>query len=227
MSMIELVFAIVIMGISVMSLPLVLTQVQNNDAFTMRQEAILAAKEAIGDILTYQWDEHSYDSTAGRSFVLDTTHADPELSRDGNTTQRVGHVNANYRRKLFDTSVLFANRSASAIGADGGNLDDIDDFDGQVSNVNLSAEAAGTGLDYVLSVNLKSDITYATDTGTYSNQTLNDFVFNPVAQAATTNIKAITVTVRDANDANKTITSLCAFTCNIGESTFIPSRPYQ
>lgn len=222
MSMIELVFAIVIMGIAVMSLPLVLTQVQNNDAFAMRQEAILVAKEAIGDILTYQWDEHSYDSTSGRSFVLDTTHADSAFSRDHNTTQRVGHVDADYRRKLFNTSV-----QASAIGADGGDLNDIDDFDGQVSNVNLSAEAAGTGLDYVLTVNLKSDITYATDTGTYSNQTLNDFVFNPDTQAATTNIKAITITVRDANDANKTIASLCAFTCNIGESTFIPSRPYQ
>ena len=59
MSMLELVVAIVVMGIVVMSLPLILTQVQNNNAFAMQQEAILAAKAKIGDVLTYEWDANS------------------------------------------------------------------------------------------------------------------------------------------------------------------------
>lgn len=219
MSMIELVFAIVIMGIAVMSLPLILTQVQNNNAFAMQQEAILAAKAKIGDILTYEWDERSFSSTAQRSYVLDATNGDPELRRVGTTNMRLGHVLAENRRKFFDV-----NTTASAIGADGGDLDDVDDFNGLANALVVTAgEDAGT-LDYVFDLNLTTTINYGADTATYSNATLNDFTFNPNnAPATPTNIKVISVTV-SGGDQNIT---LRAFTCNIGESSLLPPRPYQ
>lgn len=219
MSLIELVFTIVIMGIVVMSLPLILTQVQRNDAFAMQQEAILAAKAKIGNILTYEWDHNSYDSTASRSFVLDTTGAD-ELRRVGTTNMRRGHILAESRRKFFD-----ANTTASPIASDGGYLDDIDDFNGTSNPLTVTAgENAGT-LDYIFDLNLTTSINYAEDNATYSsNGTLNDFTFNPNnAPATTTNIKVISVTV-SGGDQNIT---LRAFTCNIGESSLLPPRPYQ
>lgn len=219
MSLIELVFTIVIMGIAVMSLPLILTQVQRNDAFAMQQEAILAAKAKIGNILTYEWDHNSYDSTASRSFVLTTVSPDTELDCNGTTFRRLGHVNADSRRKCSATGA-----SASAIGADagdGGNFTDIDDFNGDSINISASAEGAGT-LDYIFDLNLSTNITYAADSAAY-NVSPVVFTLNPDNNATVTNIKTISVTV-SGGDQNIT---LRAFTCNIGESMLLPSRPYQ
>lgn len=217
MSMIELIFAIVIMGITVMSLPLILTQVQNNNAFAMQQEAILVAKAKIGDILTYEWDEKSYDANASRSFVLDTPNGDLELARFNGQLRR-GNVNANNRRK-FQT----ATTNASAIGADGGDLDDMDDFNGQATTISATAETSGMGLDYVFALTMTPTITYAADDANYTTSTLGVFALNPNNANAITNIKTISVQV-SGGDQNITLQT---FSCNIGESTMLPSRPYQ
>ncbi len=218
-SMIELVFAIVIMGIAVMSLPLILTQVQNNNAFAMQQESILAAKAKIGDILTYEWDENSYDSNASHSFVLDTTNGDGELNATVGTPRRVGHVDTDYRRKFFPVAT-----NASAIGADGGDLDDVDDFNGISNPLTVTAGEGAGALDYIFDLNLTTTVNYSDDNATYSNSPLNGFALNFAnAPATPTNIKVISVTV---TGGEQNIT-LRAFTCNIGESTLLPSRPYQ
>ena len=219
MSMIELVFAIVIMGIAVMSLPLILTQVQNNNAFAMQQEAILAAKSKIGDILTYEWDERSYDINASRSFVLDTVNGDTELSATG-MRRRIGHVNTDYRRKFFPVAT-----NASTIGADGGDLDDVDDFNGTTNPLTVTAgEGTALGLDYVFDLNLTATVKYADDDADYSVSTFNGFALDYAGAPATpTNIKVISVRVT-GGEQNITLN---AFTCNIGESTLLPPRPYQ
>lgn len=219
MSMIELVFAIVIMGIAVMSLPLILTQVQNNNAFAMQQEVILAAKTKIGDILTYEWDNNSYSATAQHSYVLDTANGDGELTATAGTPRRVGHIDVDYRRKFFPVTT-----NASAIGADG-TINDVDDFHGTSTGLRVSAvgEDAQT-LDYIFDLNLTTSVNYVSDNTDYAASTLNGFALNPNYGGATpTNIKAISVTV-SGGDQNIT---LRAFTCNIGENTLLPSRPYQ
>lgn len=224
MSMIELVISIVVMGIVVMSLPLILTLVQNNNAFAMQQEAILAAKSKIGDVLTYEWDDKSYDSNASRSFVLDTTNGDSELNRFSGQLRR-GHVNADNRRKLFDTSIPLNNRSASAIGSDSGDLDDIDDFNAKQTSIFATlATLEGTNtLDYVFDLNMTTSVSYALDDANYTTTTLSGFALNPTNSNTITNIKTVTVTVAGA-DQNIT---LRAFTCNIGESSLLPARPYR
>jgi hypothetical protein len=220
--MIELVFTIVILGIAVMSLPLILTQVQNNDALTLRQEAILAAKTKIGEILTYEWDENSYDATAGRTFVLSTNSPDTELDINATTFRRIGHINADYRRK---GSAVGA--TASAIGTDvgdGGNFDDIDDFNATTVPLSVSADGAGS-LDYIFNLNLTTTVNYAADSAAYANPILNGFVLNPDNNVTRTNIKAISVTVTDGVNANGIV--LRAFSCNIGDNVLLPSRPYR
>lgn len=219
MSMLELVFAIVIMGIAVMSLPLILTQVQTNNAFALQQEAILAAKTKIGDILTHEWDNNSYDTTAQRSFVLYTTNGDPELDCNATTNRRIGHINADYRRKC---SVVGATASA-IIGADVGDLDDIDDFSGQPAiALTVTAGENAQNLDYIFNLGLTTTVNYVEDNATYNNTPLNNFTFNPDNANVRTNIKTIAVTV---TGGNQNIT-LRAFSCNIGESSLLPSRPY-
>lgn len=213
MSMIELVFAIVIMGIAVMSLPLILTQVQNNNAFAMQQEAILAAKAKIGEISTYEWDDKSFDTNG--SFVLDVTGGSVDLNRT-NGQLRKGHVNAEGRRKFFPNTT-----NATAVTTSSAN--DIDRFSGIPKSIVASAEVAGKGLDYVFPLTLTPTITYANDTATYSNSPLNNFTFNPDDTHTITNIKTISVLVSGA-DRNITLRT---FLCNIGESSMLPSRPYQ
>lgn len=224
MSMIELVISIVVMGIVVMSLPLILTQVQNNNAFALQQEAILAAKTKIGNILTYEWDEFSYDATAGHSFVLDIAGGTDDLNRSAGTNQRKGHVNVEGRRKLYDNTLDLNVRSASAINNNKTNT--IDAF--HARNVNLSVapngEEAGA-LSYIFNLRLDPTIVYVNDNINYDNSNLT-FTLTPDNAGIITNIKRIEVQVRDT-DANALITTLRAFTCNIGESPSLPSRPYQ
>ena len=99
-SMIELVIAIVVMGIAVMTLPMMLERTQANNAFAMQQEAILAAKTQIGDIITFPWDENSLSTTSNVVAVLDTDSVG-NYQREVNTTRRVGHVAQDKRRKFF------------------------------------------------------------------------------------------------------------------------------
>lgn len=223
LSLIELIFAIVIMGIAVMSLPLVLSQVQQNNEFSLQQEAILAAKTKIGDILSYEWDENSYDATTQRAVVIKTTSdINGDLNCSTTTNGRVGHIYSDYRRKCAPSTI-----TASAIGADaddGGNYDDIDDFNNKTITLNTATENAGT-LDYVFrnTLQLTTTINYAADNAAYTNQIMNNFALNYANNAATSNIKAINVKV---STGTQDIT-LHAFTCNIGENTLLPSRPYQ
>ena len=220
MSMLELVVAIVVMGIVVMSLPLILTQVQNNNAFAMQQEAILAAKAKIGDILTYEWDANSYSAADQRAYVLDTS-SDSELSRVVGTSRRIGHVNVDNRRKLFDTVVTPT--SVANLGNDG-TLNDIDDFSGLPAvALTVTAGEDAQNLDYIFDLNLTTTVTYAADAANYTSSTIGTFVLNPDNNATITNIKTISVQVAGAQNP----ITLRAFSCNIGESSLLPSRPYQ
>ncbi|MFW9619886.1 MAG: type IV pilus modification PilV family protein [Sulfurospirillum sp.] len=218
MSMIELVVAIVVMGIAVASLPLILLQTQRSTALAMQQEVILATTTRLAFILSHEWDTFSYDTTAGVSRVLDTTSstsADNAFDTiDANSTRRIGHVQADGRRKLRN------DKHVPSIdgGADWGNtiLTDIDDFDDKVDTITvISAD-----MDYTFNINLTSKIQYVTDapaSGNY-NASAVSFNFNINSNPATpTNLKMISVT-SSGSDSNIT---LRAFAANIGESSIL------
>jgi hypothetical protein len=214
MSMIELVFAIVIMGIVVMSLPLVLLQTQRGNALALEQEVILATKTRLAFIFSHEWDVNSYDSTAGVSRVLDTTaSANADNAFDTTTTRRAGHIEADERRRLRDDKLTPTLKSG--IDWNATIPTDIDDFDGKTSNVNVIA----ADMDYIYSISLTSKIEYISDAlengSFYASSSGITFTFNPTnTQANPTNIKMISVT-SSGSDANVT---LRAFASNIGES---------
>ncbi len=208
-SMIELVIAIVVMGIAVMSLPLILTQSQNSNAMALQQEAILATKTKLGYLLSYEWDVNSYDATAGVSRVLDTT-ASANADDDFNTTsiRRVGHVMADTRRRLRD-DMATATTDGNAEWANAA-LEDIDDFDGRDENTTIASET----MDYIFNLQLHSTVNYVSDSATYANQNIN-FIFDASTTFTNpTNIKMITVTTTGTN-INMV---LRAFASNVGES---------
>ena len=202
-TLIELIVAIVVIGIAMMSIPLLLSQASKSNEFNINQEAILAGVTKISGILTYPWNETNSSDILQ---VFDVTQGDSELNRTTtDKNRRIGHFKEKYRRKFYD-NITEAN---STLGHDKGNeFDDIDDFNGE----HFSVQNGGTG-DYLKELNLSIGVYYISDIANYSQNPLN-FSLSTSVTTPTTNIKMIEVNVTDKN--HNLITSLKAFSANIG-----------
>jgi len=210
-SMLELVIAIVVMGIAVMSLPLILTQSQNANAIALQQEVILATKTKLGYILSYEWDANSYDATAGVSRVLNTTNsASADSDFNATTTRRIGHIQADNRRRLRDDMAS----PTLSVNFNLGNVVplDMDDFHNRVENTTVVA----ADIDYIFNLELNSTVSYINDSASYTNQDMNFTFDGSSAPANPTNIKMVTVRTKDTSNNVNII--LRAFASNIGES---------
>jgi len=220
-SMLELVVAIVVMGIAMMTLPMMLTQVQSNNEFAMQQEAILMARTELGDILTYPWDENTTDSSLNVG-VLDT-QGDSNFNRypDSNSVRRKGHVKADKRRKFFAAYTP----ATSSLGKEGSDYNDLDDFITLNNHdINLTdANDTNATLGYKLSdSNMTISVKYLNDSTTYDIiNGIAKFDINTSAPTPTgaTNLKLIEVSlVNSLFDSNIT---LRAFSANIGANQLL------
>ena len=220
-SMIELVIAIVVMGIAMMTLPMMLTRVQSNNEFAMQQEAILMARTELGDILTYPWDEKSEDSSLNVG-VLDTTNGDGNFTRkpDNNSTRRIGHVKADKRRKFFTNEVNASAASTFGIADSSESIpDDIDDFANNDINLTDASDVNAT-LGYKVSdSNMSISVKYLDDSTSYSSGIATFSINTSATQSGTTNLKLIEVSLTNSLlDGNIT---LRAFSANIGANQLL------
>jgi len=205
-SLLELIIAIVVMGIAVISFPTVLMQTQSNNTFALQSEVLLGVRVKLGDILTYRWDENSL--VDDKIFVL-VTDGDSELNATAGTTRRIGHVNADKRRKFSPD--LNSSTPVANLGSDSGDLDDIDDFDGSVETLQATTES--TNLDYRFTdYNITTSVVYVDDTANYSGTTLS-FTLKDSNISHTSSIKMITLSVSGTDIPFK----LRSYACNIGE----------
>ncbi|MFK5881816.1 MAG: type II secretion system protein [Sulfurospirillum sp.] len=211
-SMLELVIAIVVMGIAMMTLPTMLTTIQNNNIFSLRQEAILAARTQLGDELTYLWDENSIDSSSQVVAVLDTNSSYFKRNPT-NGTRRIGHIKGNKRRKFF-TSPTYATSPAN-LGKDGSETtpNDIDDFS---SSTPITIQHIANTLDYRYDLNMTTAVSYVDDN--FTQGITFDFSTNPISPAKSTSIKMTTLTITNDNDFNMI---LRAYSCNIGANQLL------
>ena len=219
-AMIELIFAIVIIGIVMMSAPELLSRASHNSYITIQQESINEASTQMSIMLDYAWDENDTFHTT----VLNVTHGDSTLNATKMPQKRrAGTPLLSHRvYKSFDGLEF----QASHIGLDTGeafeNIDDIDDFNGTL--VHLTLIDTPTPKDYILKgtqINLLSTVTYMDDhaedyhTGGGGTLTYRP-TFNAVSPS--TNIKHLQVTLTSTSDAQllDTNITLHAFSCNIG-----------
>lgn len=227
-SLLELVIAIVVMGIAVMSLPMILTQTQNNDAIAMQQEAILSTKTKMGFITSYMWDENSWDSNASISRILDTTNSTSgqtdHTAFDTATIRRTGNFVGDARRRLWN--VGNANREPDNEQSAQYAENDIDDFNGRDDNITLSNQSR-SDMDYLFGVTIHSTVQYLDDylaSGDYvtSSTIVFDFnVNNPETNSSRpTNIKMITLRTTSVDNSDINIT-LNSFASNIGQSKIL------
>lgn len=233
-AMIELIFAIVIIGLTLMSAPMLISQATTSGYVAIQQESIAAASSQIGLILTRNWDERDSNITQG-SPILTTTYAtagNAALVTTATTTRPGMVLGSSSRPILFTDGTLAA--ASTSLQHDANDSDDIDDFNGlnyglEVFNSETIDTATGDYIDSNITISVVID--YGSDvpstvTGTatangYADNTItfsNPFLSTP---AGTTNIKLINVnlTTNEVTPELSKSISLSAFSCNIGGYT--------
>jgi type II secretory pathway pseudopilin PulG len=149
-TIIELVFSIVIISISVMALPTLINTTNKAIEDSLIQEAIFSASaELMGATVGY-WDENSMQdmnkSTLSR--VINIQH---DCSED--TKLRYGHIDQPYHRRCLDNLQTTPRSSA------GGIVYDIDDASYQNKNIFIdqTTQASGYKKHYTSSINVTQE----------------------------------------------------------------------
>ncbi len=235
-AMIELIFAIVIIGITLMSAPMLMQQATSSSYLAIQQEGINEVASKMNMIIGYHWDEGSSDPTIPDPIMI--TNGDNNLAEvldidDNGIGTILGTPQESERRFVDPGGDRVVSTSSNNLGRDAGEAageeDDIDDFNGTAGLVLIEASEAdyiedATTIDIVTTVAYISD---AATAGAYNSDTLS---YNPdftEIRLLTSNIKRISSTLTsssDTNELNKTIT-LHAFSCNIGSTKLVEGNP--
>ena len=226
-ALIELIFAIVIIGITITAIPNLIKVSTNASKSAITQESISTISSHMDMLLSQFWDENStnpkYSNPILKVQLENSSLKEAKDNKGFYLSRRVGSSITSSRRytadingtKLTASSKLKKEKSEST-------FDDLDDFNGAVNKLVISSEQANaTQGDYKdNTIEIKTDINYISDKPTNSasyNLSKIDFD-NPFSniQKQSTNIKMITVKLSSKNSKNSII--LNAFSCNIGSA---------
>jgi hypothetical protein len=224
-AMIELIFALVIIAIVLMSAPMLINQASQSNTVALQQEAIAAISAHTNILLTKHWDEADANLSGGVAPILKTSfNAHGVLDFDENNTRQGLYLDSG-RLTLYRSHVLPA---SSIIGSEGGDRDDIDDYHNTDNNISIygGQNSTATTGDYVdVDLNINTQIIYIDDTPTTfatisqaNNINITGTNINISSMVGTSNIKFVHVVLTTNNSAvelNKTIT-MDAFSCNLG-----------
>lgn len=220
-TMIELIFAIVVIAITVLSLPVMLRVNQNAMENNVVQEAVFASAAKMMQVLSYPWDEHSVNIQNIGSYtkVVDIPGGAAIYARKydlyGNTNAngnyRVGHIIEDGHRRFHN--YLSPNAAVSTINSDDNNTVDAIDDRGQ-ANLHFENVVADKSTGYKKDYTMNVTVSYIADTGT-------PFVFPSGGNNTPSSMKLVTV---DIGDTDGTLTLLRAYSANIGEIDFAKRR---
>lgn len=212
--MIEMIFAIVIIGITVAGVSQMLTRSSDTMEGSLSQEAVFLASMEAAKVFSHRWDSNSEDSTTELSYskILDTSSAgynrvciDPATnvrSTQPCTTSQVlsvlrfGGIDQDLHRRFHSTPTA----SLSGVPEGVPNSD---------SNLSLTGEN-GYKHDYniVIASNYVST------------------PYNIGSPSGTSDIKRTVITVADAADTSTNLVTMRVYTYNIGEIDFA-KRTFQ
>jgi len=242
-AMIELIFALVIMGIVLLSSPALIQQSIRSGNVALQQEAIAVAASHTGVILSMNWDEANANLPAGTSPILDAnrTLAQNPLNFNGATLAGLSGVSGRVSLvggiETYTPSTTFGTDETNDTDTNESSyidFDDIDDYHNSnlgITVYNSESTTADIG-DYVdVNLSMNTKINYAEDRpiGNLLNSrviTVNTMGgssrINSTSVGTPSNIKFIHVVLTSnsgIDELNKTI-ALDAFSCNIG--TYLP-----
>ncbi len=236
-AMIELIFSLVIMGIVLLTAPLLIQQSIRSSNIALQQEAIAAAASQTAIILSMHWDENNTKIAIGTSPVLDvnrTVTPNPLDFNGGDLSGLEGPAGSGIKVSGRITiapgkPILIPSPSMNLTDSNESNYttyDDIDDFHNTDLGLTLfSGESTSSDIgEYVdVALNIHTTINYIEDRP-LGNQ-FNDVNITADINESNiinlpTNIKFITVNLtsnsgEDVLDKNIT---LKAFSSNIGTS---------
>jgi len=222
-AMIELIFAIVVMGLILMSIPEITRQSTQSTFTAYQQEAITTLASHLQTVMSHQWDNEN-NQTIGYPVLQTASTAIPSCS----SNHPIGTSDAEGRYCIDNYG---NHRSASSIGVDGDDeygFDDIDDFDGNVTTLTLYGNEAiltETGEYVDLNITITTQVLYGEDSPRLADGTLSALgqsvtYSNPFDSNSTStrNIKLISVTLTTNNPAEELAKEmrLSAFMCNLG-----------
>lgn len=226
-TLIEVVLALVIVAITVLSIP-VMTQIQANATEgSIDQEAIYIASAKLLQTLSYPWDENTVNPTLMAegatvlSEAVDIPGGEPSLDYTLNNC-RLGFIHRKCRindasTNTVNVSTLNVNDQAVVMGLDERSATGV-----ELTNADTTQEGYKKRYTMDVAVDYVSD-NVGTGGGIDYSATANpNFIFSDTAAAGATNLKMITLTMRDQNDGGKIITVLRAYAANIGEV-----KPYK
>lgn len=232
-AMIELIFAMVIIGIALLSAPMFISVASKSTSVALQQEGINQAASRLNMILTYNWDEKNNKAyCVNRPSVLEASpKGDTELKRGTNDRREGTSSNsASHTYKCLSPSGIDVIYKASdTLGGDLDDLgrhDDIDDFSG-TSLVQIVNSGSG-GTDYLekTTVHMHDEVVYADDRTIYNTSTMN-YIFKPNGNmTSSTNIKRVSVSLTSSHaspELQKNIT-LHAFSCNLGSYNYYKKK---
>ena len=197
-TIIELIFAIVVIGIVSTSIPMLLTTSTNIQETNMKEKSFFNAYSTLNLIQVQAWDENNTQEGKYKT-ILTADNGDSEL-----LCQRKGIQQLN--RNLGAVCATEDNKT-STIGPDkdensSEDYDDMDDFNDYSTEVG----------DFNISVNVK----YISDTSDYSQKNIYIDMTDESSQSDT-NIKLVKVNVSDKN--TKELISVISYIApNIGAS---------
>lgn len=218
-TMIELIFAIVVIAITVISLPMMMRVNQNAMESNVVQEAVFATSAKMMQVLSYPWDEHSVSSTdpgvyakivaiPGGSTVYNRKYNMYDQT-DTNGSFRIGAIIEDGHRMFHN--YLSPDANITNLGQQFG----VDAIDTQSqNNINFS-NAAATATGYKNIYTMDVNVSYIPDTGT-------PFVFSNTGSNTASNMKLVTVDIKD--DKGNILTLLRSYSANIGEIDFAKRR---
>jgi prepilin-type N-terminal cleavage/methylation domain-containing protein len=198
-TLIELIFSIVIIAITVVSLPVMNQVISKGVDFNLIQEAIFASVTGLNEGITGNWDEASIDASAPNSYarVIDHTGNCNNDNTSLTYRQMPGHINQPLHRKcLADSTVGPVDAGNDA------NIDALDDMDDGLSEEIFIAGTGGTTgykREYTSTITVDRNVTFKNPN-------------NP-------DMKRIVITITD--DDGNILTSLTTYSANIGEVDYL------
>jgi len=218
-AMIELIFAIVIMGFVMLSIPMLMMQVKESSKLSSKQESIAMIATQMNLIMTQQWDDIQTRSN-NDSFIVTTNGVD-SLKQNGTSTFRGS-------RTKFQNTRIFANPNINASTTLGIELndkpanavmDDVDDYNNFSVNLVVQEATPNLNTDYIDNeINITTTVSYVSYGDNFNGSALTPNPSN-TALSTTSNIKLIEglLTTSNSSELSKnTNIKLRAFSSNIG-----------
>lgn len=193
-TLIELVFAIVVISIAVMSLPVMVRITSDQMESNIVQEAVFAASAELTGALAYYWDRRSMEDMYDNNL----TYTERVIDINGTCNSdrlRIGHISQPYHRRCLESSNSSVNY-------------DLED-NGSIANLNGTIHS--------------SRLIFTDGTKDQSGYKNNYYSTLSVSKGLNDDdIKKITITASDSD--GKVLTELKAYSANIGEVEFYKRR---